>query len=410
MKTIIIHGDGMAGLPSVESDNKTPLELASTPTLDLLATQGEFGSVKPLADAQMFAGDVTHLALLGYDPKRYYSGPGPFVGAGLDVMLGPHDVAFICSLVNLGPSAGRSDGKKIGAQVILEDDTAGGISTEEARELINTVNEQLGSEAIQFYTGTGHRHLMVWVGGINRMVCQDPHFVVGQAVGSFLPSGEGADIINEMMEAARIILRDHPVNVDRQKGGLNPANGLWIWGPGKSVELPALKDRIGVLGATVSGSDLHLGISRCAGMACVTVEQSEEAEGRNLSTYAEKALKLCQQVPLVYVHIQEQADPGASYVHEKIKRIELFDREIVTPVLNGLKGTGEFRLLVVCNHWAGGSDRRVSVPTPYALVESGKNAENTGPVPFSERAAGSSPHGAKDASRFLDRWFQKAIR
>ncbi|MEC4673988.1 MAG: hypothetical protein VST68_07340 [Nitrospirota bacterium] len=126
MKTVIIHGDGLAGLPSVESNHKTPLELASTPTLDRIATQGEFGTVKPLADASMWGGDVTHLGLLGYDPKKFYSGPGPFVGAGLDVVLGPQDVAFICSLVSLSASSTRGDGKKIGAHIVLEDDTGGG--------------------------------------------------------------------------------------------------------------------------------------------------------------------------------------------------------------------------------------------------------------------------------------------
>ena len=410
MKTIIIHGDGMAGLPSVESNNKTPLQLAATPTLDLMATQGEYGTVKPLADAQMFAGDVMHLALLGYDPKKYYSGPGPFVGAGLDVVLGPQDVAFICSLVTLGVSQGRGDGKKIAGQVVLEDDTGGGVSTEEARELIDAVNEQLGSEAIQFYAGTGHRHLMVWVGGIGRMVCHDPHFVVGQEVGHFLPSGEGAEIINEMMEAARIILRTHPVNEERESAGLKPANGLWIWGPGKSVELPSLKERIGVTGVTISRSDLHLGISRCAGMACVNVDGGDGSTDQGLGTYAEEAMKLCQQAPLVYVHVQEQADPVDSYLKEKIKRVESFDQEVIAPVLKGLRGSGDYRLLVVCNHWAGGSDGTVGVHTPYALIESGKSQEKAAPVQFSELQASEAPNGAKDANRFLERWFPRASR
>ena len=410
MNTIIIHGDGMAGLPFVESDHKTPLQLASTPALDRMATQGEFGTLKPLPDAPMFAGDVTHLALLGYNPKKYYSGPGPFVGAGLDVVLGPQDVAFISSLVTLGASPSRGDGKKIGAHVVLEDDTAGGISTEDARELIDAVNEQLGSEGIQFYAGTGHRHLMVWVGGIGRMTCHDPHFVVGQEVGAFLPSGDGADIINELMEAARIILRAHPVNRERESAGFNPANGLWIWGPGQSVELPSLKERIGVTGATISKADLHLGISRCAGMSCVNVENREGSTNKGLAGYGTEALKLCRQVPLVYVHVQEPADPVDSYWKEKVKRIELFDQEVIAPVLKGLTDLGDFRLLVVCNPWAGGLDGTVNVQTPYVLLESGKAREKATPLQFTELAASASSSGAKDAFRFLEEWFPKVSR
>lgn len=410
MNTIIIHGDGMAGLPSAEAHHKTPLELASTPTLDMIATQGEFGTVKPLAETPLFAGDVTHLALLGYDPKKYYSGPGPFVGAGLEVVLGSQDVAFICSLVTLGPSTSRGDGKKIGTHVVLEDDTAGGISTEEARELIDVVNEQLGSEGIQFYTGTGHRHLMVWVGGVTRMACHDPHFVVGHEVGAFLPTGEGAEIINELMEAARTILQTHPVNKDRERAGIKPANGLWIWGPGQATEFPLLKDRIGITGATISSADLHLGVSRRAGMACVNIENQKESTNQSLAIYAAEALKLCQQVPLVYVHIQEQADPVDSYWNEKVRRIELFDQEVIAPILTGLMGLGDFRLLVVCNPWAGGSGGAMSVHTPYALLEGGKAQKKTVPVLFSEPAASASTGGAKEATSFLERWFPKASR
>ncbi|MEC4673989.1 MAG: hypothetical protein VST68_07345 [Nitrospirota bacterium] len=275
---------------------------------------------------------------------------------------------------------------------------------------MDAVNEQLGSEAIQFYAGTGHRHLMVWVGGIGRMTCHDPHLVVGQEVGPFLPTGEGADIINELMEAALFILRPHPVNEERERAGCQPANGLWIWGPGKSVDMPSLKDRIGATGATISSADLHLGISRCAGMACVNADDLEGATNQSLATFAAEALKLCRQVPLVYVHIQEQADPVDSYWKEKVMRIELFDQEVIAPVVEGLTSLGDFRLLVVCNHWAGGLDKTVSVPTPYALIESEKSQEKAIPMQFTELAACSSSSGAKDATQFIERWFPKVLR
>lgn len=411
MKTIILQGDGIADLPSPELDDRTSLQIASTPSLDFLAAHGEFGSLKLPGSGRPLTGDVTHLALLGYDPHKYYSGPGPLAGAGLEVVLGPQDVGFICNLVTLRTKPGHMEGNKFDAHVVLDDDTAGGISTEEARELIEAANEQLGSESIQFYAGTGCRHLMVWVGGIAKMICSDPHFAVGQGVSPFLPQGEKANVLKELMEASRVILRDHPVNQERETAGLKPGNGLWLWGPGKSIEMPSFKDRFGLTGVTLSNSDLHLGISRCAGIKGLNVDTEDDSADGPFSVYAQAAIKLLEQVPLVYIHVQEQPDLREGYRKEKVTRLEQFDQELVGPLLKHAQEAGDCRVLVVCNRWGGGWDEPAGTPsTPFALYEGGANPEKNSEAQFNEVEALSSPGGPKDATRFMNGFLAKSPR
>jgi 2,3-bisphosphoglycerate-independent phosphoglycerate mutase len=147
----------------------------------------------------------------------------------------------------------------------MEDATAGLIETEQARELLEAVNEQLGSESIQFYPGSGHRHLMVWVGGKSRAMCLDPQPLVGRSIADALPSGDGADVLRKIMDAAFFILRDHPVNEEREQEGLKPANCLWLWGQGRAAVWPPLPERYQIAGVVVSSSDVHRGVGVCAG-------------------------------------------------------------------------------------------------------------------------------------------------
>jgi 2,3-bisphosphoglycerate-independent phosphoglycerate mutase len=180
MKYLILHADGMADLACPELGGKTPLQAAATPNLDQIAQRGEVGLLSLPSEAGAAGSDVTSVAVLGYDPKKYYPGPGPLEAAGLGVTVGEQDVVFRCTMVTVrGESASGSkdratDIKKLGPHVLMEDATAGLIDTEQARELLEAVNEQLGSESIQFYPGSGHRHLMVWVGGKSRATCLDP--------------------------------------------------------------------------------------------------------------------------------------------------------------------------------------------------------------------------------------------
>ncbi|RMH08101.1 MAG: hypothetical protein D6704_03785 [Nitrospirae bacterium] len=403
MKTLVLQGDGFAGAPSPECGDKTPLQVAETPNLDFLAQHGEYGVLTFPNEGPALTGDTLHLALLGYEPKKYYTGPGPFVGLSLEVTLGPQDVAFVCSLVTLGSSSGRVETKKLSSQVILLDDTAGGIDTEEARDLIDAINEQLGSESIQFYAGNGHRHLMVWVGGKGRLTCCDPHIVVGQEVGPYLPKGDGAQVITELMEAARVVLRSHPINLEREEAGMKPANGIWLWGPGKAVALPKAMERYGVKGATLSWSDLHAGIGLSVGFDAISIPREQKSEEYPYAQVAQTAIELLGKYDMVYLHLQEQPDPREGYLKEKVRRLESFDRHLVGPLLTGLSKMEAVRWLVVCNPWGeplSPSDHR---PTPYVFYDRSTAHPAQPSARYTEVDALASPYGAKEALRLAER-------
>ena len=275
MKYVILHADGMADHPRKELGGRTPLQAASTPHLDRLAQGGELGLLAAAPDSVRQGSGLMGTAILGYDPKKYYQGPGPLEAASLGVAIGEHDVVYRCTMVTLradaqsGSKGGLNEIKKLGPHVVMDDATAGLISTEEARELIDAINEQLGSEMIQFYPGLGHRHLMVWVNGKSRAICTDPQLLVGRSIADALPTGDGSDILWKLMDASFQILRDHSLNDERQEAGQKPANCLWLWGQGRAILWPSLSERLKMSGVVVSQSDVHRGLGIMAGLEAV---------------------------------------------------------------------------------------------------------------------------------------------
>ncbi|TLY19460.1 MAG: hypothetical protein E6K68_09655, partial [Nitrospirae bacterium] len=222
---------------------------------DYLARNGELGLVKTTPDGVYPGGDVTQLAILGYDPKKYYTGLAPLEAAGLGVALNPDDVAYRCNLVTLRADTGGYDVKKLGPHAVMEDYSAGEIDSLEAKELMYDVNEQLGTEVVQFYSGVSYRNLMVWAEGKHRVALTPPQDIVGQPVGAYLPKGEGEKVLRSLMEEALVILRGHQFNQERVEAGKRPADAIWLWGHGKAPKLP--KD-LGAGPATGPGPRLRL--------------------------------------------------------------------------------------------------------------------------------------------------------
>ena len=262
----MVHAGGMADRPYPELNGRTPLQVAATPHLDRLAQIGELGQLMIPSDGIRHGSGLLGAAILGYDPKKYYQGPGPLEAASLGVSVTEHDVVYRCTMVTLRPEGGKgAEIKKLGPHVIMDDATAGLIETEEARELIEAINEQLGSETIQFYPGAGHRHLMVWVKGKPRALCTNPQTILGQSIADALPTGDGADILRKLMDAAHLTLRDHLVNDGRITAGKKPANCVWLWGEGRAVMWPSLMEKYKIAGSVVATSDVYRGVGISAG-------------------------------------------------------------------------------------------------------------------------------------------------
>lgn len=410
MKYVILHADGMADLPRQELGGQTPLHAASTPHLDRLAQEGELGLLAAAPEGVRRGSGLMGTAILGYDPKKHYQGPGPFEAASLGVAVGEHDVVYRCTMVTLRADASAGKGglneiKKLGAHVVMDDATAGLISTEEARELIEAINEQLGSEMIQFYPGLGHRHLMVWVNGKSRAVCQDPQSLVGRPIAEALPTGEGADILWKLMDASFQILRDHALNEERSKAGQKPANCLWLWGQGRAVFWPSLAERFKMSGVVVSQGDVHRGLGMMAGLEAV---DSARLAGGDLRTQAAVALEDLKKKDFAYVHVElpDEVVYGTD-VAAKVKAIEAVDRELVGPLLEGLAKSGPHRIATICDAGSVHHGQAAEGPGFFAYRDSAADPSAGTGRRFTEADAQASTVPPRDATKFVVRLFAK---
>jgi len=409
MKYVILHAEGMADRSRQELGGKTPLQAASTPQLDRLSQSGELGLLTVALENGRHGSGLTGTSILGYDPKKYYQGPGPFEAASLGVTVTEHDVVYRCTMVTLkaeaGTKGGPSDVKKLGPHVVMEDATAGLISGEEARELIDAVNEQLGSEMIQFYPGSGHRHLMVWVNGKPRARCTDPQSLVGRPIGDALPTGDGADMLRKLMDASLLILRDHPVNDDRRDNGKRPANCLWLWGEGRAIPWPSLTERFHTSGAVVSSGDVHRGLGIVAGLEAVDSDRLVQTDLRAQASVALDALK---KNDFAYVHVDlpDEVVYGSD-VKAKVRAIEQVDREFMGPFLDGLAKLGSHRLVAFTDPGSVHQEALTDGQWFYTYRDSAVKSPVAAGRRFTEGDAKASTLPARDATKFVVRLFSK---
>jgi len=403
-KTIIVHVEGFSSQSPACLHDPSPLERAVTPHLDRLARTGEIGQLQVPGESRSIRGALALLALLGYDTSKYYSGSGPFVAAGLEVKLEKQDVAFVCDLVTLRAQEGRSEGRKFGSQWIMEDPTGGGVTDEEARELIDAINEQLVSENIQFYLGHRHEHLMVWAGMGTKVVSRSPLEAVDQAIESFLPTGDGGQVLRELMEASRAILDHHELNRERIANGEKPANCLWMWSPGKAVELLPLNERWPVKGVVIASDNAVLGAGAMVGFHMVRVDAVQVGDSPRLSEAAELSLKAVAKMDLVYVHVSAEGD-GRGSEEPLVEFWEQLDTQLIGPLQEACSANGQNRLIVVGSPTSQGpgssGPSEVSGITGYVLCDGGGGMSSNSATRFHERALAEVP--VKVASKFFER-------
>lgn len=391
MKYVILLGDGMADHPIEELGGKTPLEYARTPNMDRLARLGTTGMVETIPDGFPPGSDVANLTVLGYDPKRCYTGRGPLEAASMGIRLHPGDVAFRCNLVHLG----------LGGKETMVDFTAGHITTEEARRVIVDLNGALGSDTVRFHPGVGYRHLCVWRGGPGSVTTTPPHDITGREIDVYLPSGEGSTPVRELMMKSRSFLRDHPVNRDRAGRGLLTANSIWLWGQGGAPAIETLMQKYGLRGAMISAVDLLNGIAVCAGMEVIRVPGVTGYIDTNYSGKAMGALSALRDRDLAFVHVEAPDEMGhAGNIEGKVRAIEDFDEKVVGTVLGKINDHRDFRILVLSDHPTPIRHRtHVAEPSPF-VVFSSVEEENLRNCPvFGETCAGR--YGVRVAPGYL---------
>jgi 2,3-bisphosphoglycerate-independent phosphoglycerate mutase len=370
MKYIVLLGDGMGDYPLAELGDKTPLQYARTPNMDRLAKEGTIGLVDTIPEGFTPGSDVANLSVLGYDPHEFYSGRGPLEAANMGIDLGSDDVAFRCNLVTL------SDGPV----VRMDDFTADHITSAEAREIILSLQAKLGNETFQFYPGVGYRHLLVWRQGDEFLKTTPPHDITGKVVETYLPEGRNRAILLDLMNQAKAVLKNHPVNQERLAKGKKAANAIWLWGQGKAPAMVPMTEKYCLRGGVISAVDLLNGIGVYAGLDVLRVEGATGYIDTNYRGKGEKALECLKERDFVFVHVEAPDEMG----HEgnakgKIKAIEDFDEKVVGTVLDGLSAFDAWRLLVLCDHPTPiALKTHVSDPSPFVVLSSvaGENLRN----------------------------------
>lgn len=381
MKYVVLLGDGMADYPSMQLGGKTPLECAFTPFLDEIAAGGTLGLVNTIPEGFTPGSDVANLSVLGYDPVTNYTGRGPLEAASMGVHLGPEDVAYRCNLVSIG-DYGSQD-------AFMDDFTAGHISSAEARDLILDIQKKLGSSQYQFFPGVGYRHLMVHRNGASSPQTTPPHDIPGKAIATYLPQGDEADTINDLMRKATQILSDHPVNARREADGKKRANSIWLWGQGKKPRIVPLTEKYDVKGGMISAVDLLKGLGVNAGLKPLHVEGATGYIDTNYEGKARMALDALKFMDFVFLHLEAPDEMGhEGNAQGKIQAIEFFDEKIVGPIVRHIGHFGDYRILVLSDHPTPiDLKTHVGDPSPFAVLSSKPEENRSNGRPFTEAGA-----------------------
>lgn len=369
MKYVVVLGDGMSDYPVAQLGNLTPLQCANKPNIDFLASNGEIGMVKTIPDGIAPGSDVANLSVMGYDPRKYYTGRSPLEAVSMGVELSDTDLAFRCNLVNL-------DVKDSYESATMIDYSSDEITTAEAADLIAEVNKYLSKDEISFYPGISYRHCMVWHNGAGTRNMTPPHDILEKNIATYLPAGDNSQLFLSLQKKSYEILRNHPVNQARAARGLRPANSIWLWGEGKKPAIPKFLDKYAVTASVVSAVDLIKGIGLCAGMNSIDIEGATGNINTNFKGKAQAALEeLKKGRDFVYVHVEAPDECGHRFeIDNKVKSIELIDSLLVGTLLEGLATYEDYSIMVLPDHPTPLSLRtHTSDPVPYIIYR--KSAE-----------------------------------
>jgi 2,3-bisphosphoglycerate-independent phosphoglycerate mutase len=367
MKYVVLIVDGAAGLPMPEKNNKTCLELAKTPNLDALAKQATLGLARTVPPGMEPGSAVACMSVMGYNPAVYYGGRAAIEAASMGIEVGEGESVFRCNLVN---TAGG----------VMVDYSGGHITTEEAAEIIKTLNKELGREDIMFYPGVSYRHLLKLKGHEETLKakCTPPHDISGKPVKDYLPQGSGKDLLLDLMKRSEAVLKGHKINAARVKRGLVPITTIWLfWGCGRVPAMPSFKKTYGLTAAMTSAVDLLKGLAKMASIDILDIKGITDGPDNDNAGQAEGAVKALDNHDLVIIHIEAPDEAGhGGHAEEKIKAIEDIDRCVVAQLR---KYADDLRILVMPDH-----------PTPIRM------RTHTGdPVPFLIWGTGVKANGAE---------------
>ena len=402
MKYLIVLSDGMAGRPLPELGGRTTLKAARTPVMDALAPVSEIGTASMVPGGMAPGSDTANLAVLGYDPKVYYTGRSPLEALSIGVEMEDTDVSFRCNIVTLSEEEGSYEDR------VILDHSSDEISTRDAAVLLEALKEGLEREGYVFYTGTSYRHLLVQKNGsVTELV--PPHDILTKRIGEYLPEDP---ILREMMEKSYEILFLHPLNEERRKKGLKPANSAWFWGAGRKPSLTSFEERTKKRGVMISAVDLLKGIAVGSGMDRILVEGANGGLHTNYEGKAHAAVEALTRkgYDFAYIHVEAPDEMGhQGIIKDKIAAIEYVDEKVLGVVVKGLEEAGEdFRILLLPDHPTPIEARtHTSEPVPYLLYDSTRRME--GAASYDEETAAASGRNWPEGYKLIGHLLQEEL-
>lgn len=403
LKYLVVLADGMADYPVPELNGKTPLQVSGKPNMDRLAQQGEVGLVSNIPPGMPPGSDVANLAVMGYNPRQYYTGRSPLEAISIGVQMALTDVSFRCNLVTL------SDAPAIGEKIMV-DYSAGEITTPESEILIKDLAKELNSKEITFYPGISYRHLMVWHNGPSKCGLTPPHDISDRPIGDYLPQGESSDILLDLMKKSWPILENHPVNLARKDSGLNQANSIWFWGEGRKPNITGFTEKYGLKGSVISAVDLAKGLGIAAGLKVINVPGATGNIHTNFQGKARAVLEAFKSGDdFVYLHIEAPDEAGhQGDLQTKISAIERIDAEVLEIILSELpKITTDFKIMLLPDHPTPLTLKtHVADPVPFVIYQTNKTGGKGSTVVFDEIAAAGTGIKIEEGYRLMDRFIK----
>jgi 2,3-bisphosphoglycerate-independent phosphoglycerate mutase len=379
VKFIVIIGDGMADEPLPELGGRTPLEYAATPNLDRLAREGGCGMLRTIPEGFEAGSDIANMSILGYDPKKYYTGRGPIEAKSMGVDLVSGDIAYRCNLVTV------EDG-------VMRDFSAGHITSAEGEQLLVALQKEIPDVLIK--SGVSYRNLLVVHNG-KGSTSTPPHDIVGKPVAGYLPVGGDSPLLITCMDASRRVFAPHPVNAGRKRSGKPVVTQIWPWSGGKTPQFPLFADKFGKTGGIISAVDLLNGIGRCIGMEIIRVPGATGYLDTDYQAKARYALDAIRHLDFLYLHVEAPDEAGhLGSIEEKVRAIERFDG-LVGTIVRGFDGV----VAVLPDHPTP-IRKKTHTADPVPFVVRGKGSDAT--VRFTEREAEKGMFGLQNAIVFLE--------
>ncbi|MBN1396479.1 MAG: cofactor-independent phosphoglycerate mutase [Bacteroidetes bacterium] len=364
-KYVVVVPDGAADRPLPMFGGKTIFEAAEKPNIDSISMTGMQGLCKTVPPELQPGSDVAMMAVLGYDPAKYYTGRAPIEAVAQEINVGDNDWIFRCNLVT------TADGKMI-------DHSSGHISSEEGKTFIDDLNKEFGDEHIRFYPGVGYRHLMIVNGyDFSNLQLQPPHDHIGKNVVDLLPAGKNADVLTDLILKSEKLFKNHKVNLSRREAKKNEASSIWLWGHGKKAKMEAFKDKYGLKGAAITAVDLVKGLAFLIGFDHINVKGATGYFDTDYNGKGIAAIEALKKYDIVLVHVEATDEAGhAGDAVIKKKALEEIDKHIVGPVLNELKKYKDWRILVMPDHPTPVSTRgHTNEAVPFAMAGEGVSGD-----------------------------------